>query len=334
MKATVEEKEHGTVGSPARQTLPEPSVDVSVDVKTILVPLDFSRAAMYALDYATALATNLNAKIHLMHVQMPDEVCAIPNAGHLMRECAESISFLHEQIGCVEADRPPQFWSENCHIQTGRPYEEICRMARELNIDLIVLASRGYTGLKRIVLGSTAERVVRFSPCPVLVGRGPKAKSLRGVVPSSRKFPIRKILAPVDFSECSMAGTVYAASLAKTFGANILFFHVVERPGRAVIDRVSPEVLPDVNLASARLEMESLSKLDFLRNVKCAVDMRTGSPVGEICGEASQPDIDLVVISTHGRTGFNRMLLGSVAEQVVRYAYSPVLVVPSRNSHS
>jgi nucleotide-binding universal stress UspA family protein len=291
---------------------------------------------MEALDYATTLATRLNAKIHLMHVQMPDEACSVPHAGYLMRECAESISFLREKTGQLETERPPQFWSENCHIQTGRPYEEICRLARKLNMDLIVLASRGNTGLKRVVLGSTAERVVRFSPCPVLIVRRRKRKSLRGGATSSRKSPIRKILAPVDFSECSMAGTVYAAFLAKTLDAKLCLFHAVQpMPPPAFVDRVSiPLSQRELTNANARLEMEALSKLDFLSNLKCAVEVRTGSPVDQICGEASQPDVDLVVISTHGRTGFNRMLLGSVAEQVVRYADSPVLVVPSRDSHS
>jgi nucleotide-binding universal stress UspA family protein len=320
MKTIIAQNEHERGSSPETSAL-----GVSVAVKTILVPLDFSRTAMRALDYATALATGLNAKIHLMHVQRPDEACAVPNAGHLMRECAESISFLHERPDHLEADRPPQFWSENCHIQTGRPDEEICRLARELNIGLIILGSRGNSGLKRVVLGSTAERVVRFSPCPVLVVRRRK-----------RKFKIGKILAPVDFSECSMAGAVYAAFLAKTFDAKLCLFHVVERPPPPVlVDRVSsPFSERELTIANARLEMEALSKLGFLSDAKCAVDVRTGWPVDEICGQASQADVDLVVISTHGRTGFNRILLGSVAEQVVRYADCPVLVVPSRNSHS
>ena len=89
-----------------------------------------------------------------------------------------------------------------------------------------------------------------------------------------------------------------------------------------------------LDLKNARLDMEAFSKLDFLRDVKCAVEIRTGYPVDEICGETKEPDVDLVVISTHGRSGFDRVLLGSVAEHVVRYAECPVLVVPSRCSTS
>ena len=64
------------------------------------------------------------------------------------------------------------FWPDFCHLCTGRPYEEICKLAREIAADLIVMPTRGYSGLKRVLLGSTTERVIRHAPCPVLVLRG------------------------------------------------------------------------------------------------------------------------------------------------------------------
>lgn len=341
MRTIVEETEQVTpatknrlVHSVARRS----NVPVPISVKTILVPLDFSRTAMHALDFATAFAKQLNAQIHLMHVQTPDEACAVPGAGHLMRECAESVTFLHQELAGIQPEPRPQFWPENCHIRTGRAYEEICNLAKELNVDLIVLSSRGNTGLKRVVLGSTAERVVRFSPCPVLVVRQRKRTGRvdLGPVAAGKKFRIRKILAPVDFSQCSMAGAMYAAFLSKTLGANLCLFHVFQPPPPVVVDRVSTSLsrMEGVNIKNARLDLEAFSKLDFLENVKCAVELRTGFPVDEICGESKRDDVDLVVISTHGHRGFDRLLLGSVAEHVVRYAECPVLVVPSRCSTS
>jgi nucleotide-binding universal stress UspA family protein len=341
MKSTVAKTDRAAIKSKSREVSGAPiasDLQASISVKSILVPLDFSRASMQALDYATALAEQLKAQIHLVHVQMPDEACAVPGAGHLMRECAEAVTFLHEKLAGIKTERRPQFWPENCHIRAGRDYEEICNLARELNIDLIVLASRGNTGLKRLVLGSTAERVVRFSPCPVLVVRERKRKRNvdLGLVTSGKKFRVRKILAPVDFSQCSMAGAMYAAFLSKSFGAKLFLFHAVQQPAPVVVDRASTNLssVDSLNLKNARLDMEAFSKLDFLRDVKRAVEVRTGYPIDEICGEAKEPDIDLVVISTHGRSGFDRLLLGSVAEHVVRYAACPVLVVPSRCSTS
>jgi nucleotide-binding universal stress UspA family protein len=273
-----------------------------------------------------------------MHVQMPDDAVAVPAAGHLMRECAESVTFLREKLGAIQQERPPQFWPENCHIRTGRAYREICELARELNVDLIVLASRGNSGLKRVFLGSTAERVVRFAACPVLVVRQRKRRGNfpLGLVTTKKKLVIRKILAPVDFSQCSMAGAMYAAFLARTFDAKLCLFHAVQPPAPVVIDRVSADLSGrnNLNLANARLDIEGFAKLDFFRDAKCATEIRAGDVVEQICAGTRHPDVDLAVISTHGRAGFNRVLLGSVAEHVVRYAECPVMVVPSRSSTS
>jgi len=331
--AAAEQKPRPLDSKSESQASPAVAPGLAPEINHILVPLDFSPTAMQALDYATALAQKENAQIHLLHVQMPDEASVVPGAGHLMRESAESATFLREKLSAGQQEGIPQFWPENCHIRTGRAYHEICELARESRADLIVLGSHGHTGLKRILLGSTAERVVRLAPCPVLVVRQRKRKGRpdEGLVKSKRKFTIRTILAPVDFSQCSMAGVMYAAFLAKAFDAKLWVFHTVHPPAPVLVDRVSANLASaEVNLADARLEMEAFLKLDFLQDVKCETEIRTGYPVDEICGAASRPDIDLIVTSTHGRTGINRMLLGSVAEHVVRYAECSVLVVPSR----
>jgi len=298
---------------------------IPIKIKTILVPLDFSRASMEALDYAVAFAKQFQAAIHLVHVHPADELSSAPGAGHLLLQSAEAIERLNEELAGIHR-KHVSFCPENCHVRGGRPYQEIVELAREIDADLIVLATRGHTGLKRILLGSTAERVVRLAPCPILVVRQRRRKS----------FAIAKILAPVDFSECSMAGAMYAAFLGKAFGAKLCLLHVVQPPAPILMDRVSVDLssIDSLNLKNARLDMEAFGKLDFLRDIKCAMEVRTGYPVDQICSETKQNDVDLVVISTHGRTGFNRMLLGSVAEHVVRYAECPVMVVLSPPSSS
>jgi len=338
MKTTVEERRPAP--SPGRQssaTSTTASVGVHTNIKTILVPLDFSPPAMEALDYANQLATQFTARIHLVYVQTPDEACDVPAAGHLIRECAESVTFLREKLSGIRQGSQ-QFWPENCHIRTGRAHDAICELARELPVDLIVIASRGNTGLKRVVLGSTAERVARFSPCPVLVVRKSKDRSHvpHGPRTARKGLAIRKILAPVDFSQCSMASAMYAAFLSRTLKTKLCLFHVVQQPAPIVMNRPGASFRngAKLNLANARLDMEAFSKLGFLQNVEPTVEIRTGRPVDEICRETSQSDIDLVVISTHGRTGFERAIIGSVAEHVARYAKCPVLVVPSRCSNS
>jgi nucleotide-binding universal stress UspA family protein len=305
----------------------------SLQIKTILVPLDFSRASMQALKYTISFAQEFGSTIHLVHVQPVDEMTAISRAGHLMLNCADAIAFMQDRLSEVQR-KQTRFWPDNCHVVSGRPFEEICKLAREIEADLIVLPTRGHSGLKHVLLGSTAERIVRYAPCPVLVLRGAKYKSIiwNGETGRAGLKP-RKILVPVDFSKCSLAGVKYAARLAKSIGASVRLLHVVFPYTQVfAMDRASADVKPLIATAkaAARKDMSELTRMSILAGVSCETEIRTGSAIDEICGETGRDDIDLLVTSTHGRTGFKRALLGSVAEHVVRYAQSPVIIVPSR----
>ncbi|MEO5718254.1 MAG: universal stress protein [Chthoniobacterales bacterium] len=305
-------------------------------MKTILVPLDFSEPSMRALRYSITLAEKFQATIHLVHVQPTDELTAISRAGHFMLDCADAVALMQDRLAEIGDEKHAPFWPDNCHVLSGRPYEEVCKLARKLEASLIVLPTRGYSGLKHIVLGSTAERIVRFAPCPVLVlhGANYRASALEARA-SSPPFRLRKILVPVDFSKSSLTGARYAARLARSTGATLRFLHVVFPFSTVVgIDRMGANTKSVIQTATdmAQEEMARLMKMKFLRGLTCETEMRVGSAVEEISGESSRPEVDLLVLSTHGRTGFKRTLLGSVAEHVVRYSESPVLTVPSRGS--
>jgi nucleotide-binding universal stress UspA family protein len=131
-----------------------------------------------------------------------------------------------------------------------------------------------------------------------------------------------------------MFGAMYAAFFAKTFNAKLLFLHVFAGVMPVTTGKASKAKNDAIDLENARLDMEAFTRLDFLRKVGCATEIRAGYAVDEICREAPKSKADLVVIATHGRSGFNRMFLGSVAEHVLRYAECPVLVVPSHPSAS
>jgi nucleotide-binding universal stress UspA family protein len=301
-------------------------------IERILVALDFSPASLEALDYAVWLAKQFRAAIHLVHVYPPDEASA-PGGGHLLFESAEAIERLNEELTGIHRKHVPTFRPENCHIRGGRPYEEIVRVAREIDADVIALATRGHSGLKHLLLGSTAERVVRNAPCPVLVARKSKQRGKA----TREAFAIRTILVPTDFSQCSLAGTEYAAFLARKFGAILRLFHALYPYTNYVfVDRAGVRLsgLAEAVEETARQEMDALKQMNFLRNVPVQTEILPGPAVDEICAAAGGPDIDLIVTSTHGRTGLKHALIGSVAEQVVRYAERPVLVVPSHQADS
>ena len=298
-------------------------------IEKILVPLDFSLASMEALDYAVSMARRFRAAIHLVHVYPPDEASSVPGAGHLLFQSAEAVERINEELMGIHRKHAPAFRPENCHVRRGRAYEEIVRLAREIDADLIALSTRGHSGLKHLLLGSTAERVVRSAPCPVLVARKRKQRSKA----NREAFAIRTILAPTDFSQCSLAGTEYAAFLARTLAAKLRFFHAMYPYTNYVfVDRAGVRLsgLAEAMEETARQEMDALKQMDFLRGLSVQTEILPGHAVDEICAAAGERGVDLIVTSTHGRTGLKHALIGSVAEHVVRYAQCPVLVVPSR----
>ena len=111
--------------------------------------------------------------------------------------------------------------SATCDVLSGAPpFDEICRLAQTVPADLVVMPTHGRTGLKHVFLGSTAERIVQHSSCPVLVTRGKRSSGGNG-----SRFRIKTILVPVDFSNCSREGLRYAIAFANEFGAKIILLH-------------------------------------------------------------------------------------------------------------
>jgi nucleotide-binding universal stress UspA family protein len=222
---------------------------------------------------------------------------------------------------------------ENIHVIKGRPFEEICRLARDLGVDLIVTSTRGNTGLKHLAIGSTAERVVRFSPCPVLVLRSSdKKKSGRNGKVSKAGPAFSRILVPIDFSECSMKGLAYARRIAKQFGSKLVLLHSVSLQYYVTSDEYARYDLPLLMQQAekaARNQMRNLIEKTDWDGVEVESSMQIGHAGQQVCARADAEHADTIVTSTHGTTGFKHILLGSTAEYVVRHASCPVLVVPS-----
>jgi nucleotide-binding universal stress UspA family protein len=218
--------------------------------------------------------------------------------------------------------------SASCHVVGGGPaFDEICRVAQKIPADLIVMPTHGRTGLKHVFLGSTAERIVQHSPCPVLVTRGNALQSQNG-----SRFTINTILVPVDFSDCSRKGLQYAIGFANELGAKIILLHatylgyIYSSEGTALYDISG---LQEAARKSAERQMRKLVRTVKFRRAKFKTILTDSSPVLDICSFAKDHDVDLIITSTHGWTGFTHALIGSVAERVVRHAPCSVLVVPS-----
>jgi nucleotide-binding universal stress UspA family protein len=145
-------------------------------LRKILVPVDFSEFSAKALDYALAFADQFSARVVLLHVVepavYPESYLVVPPAFDEMN--GNLVKAAEERLARLTLDRIGNRVSAESLVRLGRAYAEIVDTAKRLDVDLIIMGTHGYTGLKHVLLGSTAERVVRHAPCPVLTVREPE----------------------------------------------------------------------------------------------------------------------------------------------------------------
>lgn len=306
---------------PSDSNLPKQSFfEDPLTIRTILVSTDLSVASFRALKYAVPLAKRFGAKVHIIYVYNPDVPQLI-----LLSEITRRLQ--HEaQTRALYSVSPNE-----CHVRTGKPCHEITAVAEELDAGLVIIAKHGPRDFKRLTLGSTAEKLVHYSRCPVLV------------VPDGTKEPVklesegsvlRKILVPVDFSVCAKEAARYAAVFATRVGADLQLMHVIQPPdhvGSSEPNADSREMTHLVETALLQAEDKLDEMLNFLPlvNISAETEVAVGAPVSCLAERTAAPDIDLVITSTHGGGGGRHVLLGNVAEQLVRTARCPVLLVPS-----
>jgi nucleotide-binding universal stress UspA family protein len=302
----------------------------AVRLKKILATTDFSKFSLAGVRYAAWLADKLGAALGLVNVVEPSPIFAGGENVVLARDDVELVELAERQVSKLAHRLSKKGAVVRPLVRYGRAFNEIASLARARKVDLIVMATHGYTGLKRIFPGSTAERVVRHAPCPVLTVPSLSKTKSRG----TSSLRLRKIVVPIDFSETSAQALPYAAALAKTFCAEIILLHVVEPlPLPAETAYVPPQMQrEDRNVAQQHLF--DLSRAVFDDNVQARALVRIGLPFQEITAAAKSVDADMIVLTTHGYTGLTHVLLGSTAERVVRHADCPVLVVRELQGYS
>jgi nucleotide-binding universal stress UspA family protein len=301
----------------------------AINVRKLLVPIDFSRPSLAAIDYASNVAARLGAEVNLIHVFEPQYPLMAMNGMPLYLPDPEAGIRARVHLETTAKRHGIPLRAEHIHIRKGRPFEEICQLARRLDIDLIVIPTRGNTGLKHLALGSTAERVVRHSPCPVLV--------VRSASKAGRKLPaaliaFRKIVVPTDFSDCSIKGLTYAKNLAREFGSTLVLLHAVHVQYYVTNDEYVRYDLPlmmKLVEKAAQRDMDALVQNIDWKGVKIEPAIEIGHAGQQICDRARDRLADLIVTATHGRTGLKHIFIGSTAEFLVRHAHCPVLVVPT-----
>ena len=294
-------------------------------INRILVATDFSECARRAVEYGICIGRAWSAHVSLLYVVevlhgLEFDAPFADSSREARRKEAERL--LGEPATRVNQEG----LTADVHLREGIPSEQIGQVALEQRADLVVVGTHGRTGLDHIMLGSTAERVIKQAPCPVLTVRVAPILGEKDVdVPPC----IRHLLVPVDFSSPSLDALEYAIQVVDRFGARLTLVHVLE------------PIYHDLELGLGRIEQEVQKRthweaqLDGLAQVVRERGLEAGSvvlggiPSESIVTYARGQGCDVIVMGTHGRRGLSRFRYGSVAESVLRQAPCPVLTVRS-----
>ncbi|MFM8411750.1 MAG: universal stress protein [Alphaproteobacteria bacterium] len=291
--------------------------------RTILAAVDFSETGDGAARWAAEVAATHGASLVLFHAlapAMPADPAPefLPLPARFYDDLSDAA---RAHLARLSAELAPRCPRVETAIEIGPASATILTAARRFAADLVVAGTRGLTGWKKLLLGSTAAQVVRGAECPVLVVHPEDAGTPRR---------IRTVLVPTDFSEDATRAVEAAIRiLGRGRDERIVLLHAFHVPIEFVAPLPAPVLLDDRSQAhtTARIATEKIASR--VRESGLGVEIRVveGYPPEEIVRAARDTGADLVAMGTHGRSGWKRLVLGSTAERVLPSAPCPVLTV-------
>jgi nucleotide-binding universal stress UspA family protein len=288
--------------------------------KKILVPLDKSHLAEQALNPAIWLTQKSDGRLTLLNVQdtppnfMPDVAELTVNNLHeplsdFDREYESAREYLNGVRYGLGRTHTDLQWETR--IEDGDPASQIIDIAEKEAYDLIVMTTHGYSGLTRWMMGSVAEKVLRRAPCPVMVVR--------------KSRPIRKILLPLDGSTLAESSLPLALAAACYFDAKLTFLQVVPALQSGFLGNEGREMAT----GQAMSYLNRFASENKIEGVRMKTAVIPGKPGLGILHYAETYETDLIVMTTHGRSGLRRWAYGSVTEKVLRGANCAIMVIRS-----
>jgi nucleotide-binding universal stress UspA family protein len=296
-------------------------------IKRILFATDFSRWARRAEDYACSLACSWKASLTVLCVA---EFSPGLNPDYLVNQqyLADLLKTASLQLVDLKGRAERRGIAVTTRVATGIPSEEVIAAAQAEDSDLIVVGTRGKTGLAHVLLGSTAERVIRGASCPVLTVRMEPA-DIEDTSVLSRPVTLERILVPVDFSDCSLDALGYAAVVAQQAKASLMLLHVLEPVSYGLDFTLGQSKARHADAETWTKRLEELASSHQHPRMQVESRLRGGFPADSILDSAQTLPCDLIVMGTHGRRGISHTISGSVAEAVLRKARCPVITVRS-----
>jgi nucleotide-binding universal stress UspA family protein len=290
-------------------------------LRKILCPIDFSAGSRKALVTAAGIAKTHACELVVAHAWSLGTTAVsgeflypVELVKGLLEDNERALAAAVEDARKLGAPRVTP------KMIDGEPWMTLVQAAdADPEIDLIVIGTHGRTGIARAFLGSVAEMVVRHAPCSVLA-----------VPHEGEPARFARILCPVDFSDSSRLALDLALALDPVPDRSVTLLHVIEPPRIYSAER-AVDVHPGLGGESYKVLEAWGAEATAKQPAKLSTVVRIGRPGTQVLAMlGEEKSFDLVALGSHGRTGFQRMLLGSVAERVVRHAARPVLVARAR----
>jgi nucleotide-binding universal stress UspA family protein len=282
-------------------------------MKTILVPYDFSKEADYAFEFATEMAKRTKNKLELLHVielPSPQSFSTIGEVGSFSSESnqifmIELIEKRKRQLAALEDEFKDSGFKFETKMVFGNPYAGISKEIIDAKADIVIMGSKGSTGMEEVLIGSNTEKVVRHASCPVITIKGPISAD-----------SIRKVIFASDFSNVPSEVIDRLKAAIATIDADL---HLVKINTPSMFE-------------STRTSIEKMKTFveDFEINAASMQVYNSTSEEEGILEFADDVDADMIAMATHGRTGFLHLLSGSIAEDVVNAAQRPVWTMKSK----
>ncbi len=287
----------------------------------ILVPLDGSAMAERALSLAERFVAEGEGRLILLRVVPYFTVLAAdPLLYEEMNRMGEDEALAYLRV--IRNDLlDPRLADIVC--QVGSAADSILQYSKENDVDLIVMSSHGRSGLNRWVYGSVAERIMSQAPCPTLI--------INSRLDSQEPAP-KKILVPLDGSELAEKAIPPALSLAQTLDAQLYLLSVTTSGEARIETAARAEAFADIESGEAMKGQDYLQALSenlAYEGVQYDVKIASGTVAEAIIEYAAEHGMELIVMSSHGRTGLKRWVYGSVAEKVLRSACCATMIVRS-----
>lgn len=279
---------------------------------TILFPTDGDEEADRVFEWVLDVAEAHDATVHVLNVADSNVTSHADTSTGMVDVLVEA----GERVVGEVADRARERGVDVVEaVVQGVPHSTITEYADTHGVDVVAMPTHGRGLVGRFLVGSVAEKVVRTADVPVLTVRPEAALSV----------PFGDVLVATDGSDCARAAIERAAAIAAADGASLHVLSVVE------LATYGPDAHASLNLSTfedrAESAVEAASEVAEAHGVDVTTHVEYGGVHANLLRTAEETGADLVVLGTHGRTGFDRYLLGSVAEKTVRTSPVPVLTV-------